>query len=87
VNILLATIIGTVIPTGAFSISTRLPSTIQKYYVNLILWNCYLTLLTCRRSPWSNEYDPPLDDGTVPSTKLRKLEVAANDAFDTYREM
>ncbi|KAI0346515.1 F-actin capping protein, beta subunit [Trametopsis cervina] len=39
------------------------------------------------RSPWSNEYDPPLDDGTVPSTKLRKLEVTANEAFDTYREM
>lgn len=39
------------------------------------------------RSPWSNEYDPPLDDGTVPSAKLRKLEVTANEAFDTYREM
>ncbi|EIM90841.1 F-actin capping protein beta subunit [Stereum hirsutum FP-91666 SS1] len=39
------------------------------------------------RSPWSNEYDPPLDDGTLPSTKLRKLEVTANEAFDTYREM
>ncbi|KAG6331614.1 hypothetical protein ID866_7478 [Astraeus odoratus] len=39
------------------------------------------------RSPWSNEYDPPLDDGTTPSPKLRKLEIAANEAFDTYREM
>ncbi|EJD48883.1 F-actin capping protein beta subunit [Auricularia subglabra TFB-10046 SS5] len=39
------------------------------------------------RSPWSNEYDPPLDDGTKPSPRLRKLEVAANEAFDTYREM
>ena len=39
------------------------------------------------RSPWSNEYDPPLDDGTVPSPKLRKLEITANEAFDTYREM
>ena len=39
------------------------------------------------RSPWSNEYDPPLDDGTVPSSKLRKLEITANEAFDTYREM
>lgn len=38
-------------------------------------------------SPWSNEYDPPLDDGTVPSPKLRKLEITANEAFDTYREM
>ncbi|KZT02616.1 F-actin capping protein beta subunit [Laetiporus sulphureus 93-53] len=39
------------------------------------------------RSPWSNEYDPPLEDGTVPSAKLRKLEITANEAFDTYREM
>ena len=39
------------------------------------------------RSPWSNEYDPPLDDGTTPSPKLRKLEITANEAFDTYREM
>lgn len=40
------------------------------------------------RSPWSNEYDPPLDDGgTVPSSKMRRLEIQANEAFDTYREM
>ncbi|KAI9031656.1 F-actin-capping protein subunit beta [Phycomyces nitens] len=39
------------------------------------------------RSPWSNEYEPELLDGTVPSRTLRKLEVAANEAFDTYREM
>lgn len=38
-------------------------------------------------SPWSNEYDPPLEDGTTPSPKLRKLEIAANEAFDTYREL
>lgn len=39
------------------------------------------------RSPWSNEYDPPIDDGTIPTPKLRKLEITANEAFDTYREM
>lgn len=39
------------------------------------------------RSPWSNEYEPELSDGAVPSPTLRKLEVAANEAFDTYREM
>jgi capping protein beta len=39
------------------------------------------------RSPWSNQYDPPLDDGTVPSERLRKLEIEANSAFDQYREM
>ncbi|KAJ3340504.1 hypothetical protein HDU93_006972 [Gonapodya sp. JEL0774] len=39
------------------------------------------------RSPWSNEFDPPLADGAIPSPKLRKLEVTANEAFDTYREL
>lgn len=39
------------------------------------------------RSPWSNSYDPPLEDGTMPSESLRKLEIEANNAFDQYREM
>lgn len=39
------------------------------------------------RSPWSNEYDPELPDGAIPSPTLRKLEVAANEAFDTYRDL
>lgn len=46
-----------------------------------------IELIRVNRSPWSNEYDPELSDGAVPSPTLRKLEVAANDAFDTYREM
>jgi capping protein (actin filament) muscle Z-line, beta len=28
-----------------------------------------------------------LADGALPSEKLRKLEVAANEAFDTYRDL
>lgn len=39
------------------------------------------------RSPWSNQYDPPLEDGTMPSDRLRRLEVDANAAFDQYRDM
>ncbi|EPS40990.1 hypothetical protein H072_5141 [Dactylellina haptotyla CBS 200.50] len=39
------------------------------------------------RSPWSNEFDPPLSDGTLPSEKIRKIEVLANEAFDIYREL
>jgi len=39
------------------------------------------------RSPWSNTYDPPLEDGTMPSDRLRRLEVDANAAFDQYRDM
>jgi len=39
------------------------------------------------RSPWSNTYDPPLDDGAVPSERLRKLEIDANAAFESYRDM
>ena len=50
-------------------------------------WWVLMCVGVVSRSPWSNLYDPSLDDGTVPSVKLRKLEIAANDAFDTYREM
>jgi len=39
------------------------------------------------RSPWSNQYFPPQDDGFQPSAALRKMEVEANDVFDTYRKL
>uniref|UniRef100_A0A0V0GB59 F-actin-capping protein subunit beta n=1 Tax=Triatoma dimidiata TaxID=72491 RepID=A0A0V0GB59_TRIDM len=39
------------------------------------------------RSPWSNIYYPTLEDGSMPSERLRKLEIDANTAFDQYREM
>ncbi|KAF8377221.1 hypothetical protein HHK36_030595 [Tetracentron sinense] len=38
------------------------------------------------RSPWSNKYHPPLEDGWYPSTELRKLEIEANDVFTVYRD-
>lgn len=38
------------------------------------------------RSPWSDQYDPPLESvGIHPSPPLRNLEIIANEAFDTYR--
>jgi len=39
------------------------------------------------RSPWTNTYDPPLDDGVLPSAALRAMESMANDVFEAYREM
>lgn len=36
------------------------------------------------RSPWSNEYDPPIEDGLVPSDDLRKMEAEANKIFRLY---
>lgn len=36
------------------------------------------------RSPWSSQYDPPLDDGLQPTHKLRKLEVLLNEVFAYY---
>mgnify|MGYP001420181514 CR=1 FL=1 len=39
------------------------------------------------RSPWSNKYEPPLDDGFLPSAGLREMEVEANYLFDNYREL
>ncbi|GLT77265.1 hypothetical protein SLA2020_488670 [Shorea laevis] len=38
------------------------------------------------RSPWSNKYHPPLEDGPYPSSELRKLEIEANDIFSVYRD-
>ena len=41
-------------------------------------------------SPWSNTYDPPIEDGEgffLPSDKLRELEVQFNSVFDAYREL
>lgn len=38
------------------------------------------------RSPWTSKYTPPLEDGVQPSDSLRALEMAANSAFDQYRE-
>ncbi|RWA06157.1 hypothetical protein EKO27_g8954 [Xylaria grammica] len=51
------------------------------------------------RSPWSNEFDPPLQDAApsageeqsnpagLPSEKVRRMEIKANEAFDIYREL
>lgn len=56
------------------------------YYLPLISPHraaCRVPRPASTRSPWSNEYDPPLEDGAVPSAKLRELEIQANQAFDT----
>jgi len=39
------------------------------------------------RSPWSNEYFPKMDDGILPSKRLRGMEVDANKLFDIYRKL
>ncbi|CAB3404163.1 unnamed protein product [Caenorhabditis bovis] len=39
------------------------------------------------RSPWSNTYDPPLEDGQFPSEKRRKMEIEANLAFESYKDL
>jgi len=39
------------------------------------------------RSPWSNEYFPTMEDGFLPSKRLREMEVAANSLFDAYRKL
>jgi hypothetical protein len=41
--------------------------------------------LICR-SPWSNKYEPPLEDGAVPSEAMRNLEIEANEVFSVYRD-
>jgi len=41
------------------------------------------------RSPWTNQYNPPIEDGDgfVPSDALRELEIQTNEVFDAYREL
>eukprot|EP01091_Cochliopodium_minus_P009624 TRINITY_DN2404_c0_g1_i1.p1 TRINITY_DN2404_c0_g1~~TRINITY_DN2404_c0_g1_i1.p1 ORF type:complete len:285 (+),score=76.65 TRINITY_DN2404_c0_g1_i1:44-856(+) len=39
------------------------------------------------RSPWSNNYDPQIKDGTLPSDQLREIEIEGNKVFDKYREL
>lgn len=41
------------------------------------------------RSPWSNEFEPPVPDGegTVPSERVRKMEIRMNEGVDVYREL
>ncbi|KAM0197973.1 probable F-actin capping protein beta subunit [Fusarium torulosum] len=55
------------------------------------------------RSPWSNQFEPPIDEsssggvgsggnegageGAIPSERVRKMEVKANEAFDVYRDL
>ncbi len=51
------------------------------------------------RSPWSGEFEPALEqgseggaedgagEGAVPSERVRKMEIRANEAFDVYREL
>uniref|UniRef100_A0A7S2FVW9 F-actin-capping protein subunit beta n=1 Tax=Haptolina brevifila TaxID=156173 RepID=A0A7S2FVW9_9EUKA len=36
------------------------------------------------RSPWTNTYDPPLEDGVLPPANLRTMEVEANEVFKSY---
>jgi len=38
------------------------------------------------RSPWTNAYDPPIDDGALPGPKTRQLEIQMNAAFQVYRD-
>ena len=39
------------------------------------------------RSPWSGEWEPKIDDPVVLDEGVRELEIKANDAFDSYRDL
>lgn len=39
------------------------------------------------RSPWSGEWEPKIDDPVVLDENVRELEIKANDAFDSYRDL
>lgn len=39
-----------------------------------------------KRSPFSNEYDPPMEEGVLPSEKLREMEIQFNNVFKAYTQ-
>lgn len=45
------------------------------------------------RSPWSNEFEPPLEDadgeegGAKPGERVRGMEIRMGEAVDIYREL
>ncbi|KAL8944225.1 MAG: hypothetical protein Q9211_000655 [Gyalolechia sp. 1 TL-2023] len=39
------------------------------------------------RSPWSNEFEPEVEDAEMPSERVRKMEVRMGDAVEVYREL
>ena len=42
------------------------------------------------RSPWSNEFEPAIEDdeeGSKPSDRVRKMEVRMGEGVDVYREL
>ncbi|KAK5107547.1 hypothetical protein LTR62_001035 [Meristemomyces frigidus] len=46
---------------------------------------------TSYRSPWTNEFEPPIDPedaaDLIPSGRVRRMEEALNSAIDVYREL
>lgn len=46
-----------------------------------------MSIRYCCRSPWSNKYFPEIEDGFMPSEKLREMEIEFNELFDAYREL
>ncbi|KAL8721563.1 MAG: hypothetical protein Q9225_001771 [Loekoesia sp. 1 TL-2023] len=39
------------------------------------------------RSPWSNEFQPEVEDAEMPSERVRKMEVRMGEAVEVYREL
>lgn len=49
------------------------------------LFYILFVLFSSSSSPWSNAYYPAMEDGFLPSPRLRALEIEANKLFDVYR--
>ncbi|KAL9595875.1 MAG: hypothetical protein Q9219_006180 [cf. Caloplaca sp. 3 TL-2023] len=39
------------------------------------------------RSPWSNEFEPEVEDAEMPSERVRKMEIRMGEAVEVYREL
>jgi len=58
-----------------------------RYFNTALLLPALVYFSLLRRSPWSNTYEPAIEDGFLPSEKLRNMEIEFNELFDAYREM
>lgn len=70
-----------------YAVDLPLETGYDNYSKNFFLISTFNQDGYAHRSPWSNCYFPPISDGLKPSSQLREMEIAANDAFKKYVEM
>jgi capping protein beta len=75
--------------TGEFSdsLNTHVPIQINDKHGRAFIESIYNKHGNSHRSPWTNDYYPPIKDGYDPIEKLRNLEIATNTIFAHYAHL